>query len=37
MEHAPNDAAKARRTVQILYFCMAVGIALPFVLLWLLR
>jgi hypothetical protein len=37
MEHAPHDEAKARRTVRILYFCMAVGVTLPFVLLWLLR
>lgn len=37
MEPAPNDEAKARRAVRILYFCMAVGITLPFVLLWLLR
>lgn len=37
MENAPNDEAKARRTVRVLYFCMAVGIALPFLLLWLLR
>jgi len=37
METAPDDQAQARRTVRILYLCMAVGIVLPFVLFWFLR
>lgn len=37
METPPDERADARRTVRILYLCMAVGILLPFVLFWILR
>jgi len=37
MQPAPDDQAQARRAVRLLYFCMAAGIVLPFVLLWLFR
>lgn len=37
METPPDERADARRTVRILYLCMAVGIVLPFVLYWVLR
>ncbi len=32
METPPDERADARRTVRILYACMAVGIILPFLL-----
>jgi hypothetical protein len=37
MEPSPADEAQARRTMRVLYLAMAVGIVLPFLLLWLLR
>ena len=37
MREAVEEKSKARRTILLLYTLMAVGILLPFVLLWLKR